>query len=173
MQGPTDADLSRIVTTLNAHGVSFIVVGGVAGQAHGASRPTRDVDVVAKTDDENLDRLGAALRELGAQIRGAPTMPASVIAAQTTSGALSRRQFGNWTTDAGEIDTALFIGTSDERLDFEHLAQRARDTEWRGLTIMVAALDDIIRAKELADRDKDHDTLPELRRLRSEQGDSG
>lgn len=51
----------------------------------GASRPTQDVDVDARSDADNLDRLGAALRELHAQIRGAPPMPDSVIAAQTTA----------------------------------------------------------------------------------------
>jgi hypothetical protein len=73
------------------------------------------------------------LRELGAQIRGAPRMPDGVVAAQTTAEALSRRQFGNWTTDAGEIDTALFIGTREEPLDYDNLAQGADEAVWKAL----------------------------------------
>ncbi|CAN5598368.1 hypothetical protein BH24ACT15_BH24ACT15_24020 [soil metagenome] len=42
-----DANVRRIVETLNRHGVDYIMIGGVAGQLHGSTRPTKDVDVVA------------------------------------------------------------------------------------------------------------------------------
>ena len=40
-----------------------------------------------------------------------------------------------------------------------------------GFVIRAAGLEDIIRAKERADRDKDRDALPELRRLRDASTD--
>lgn len=67
-------------------------------------------------------------------------MPDSVIAAQTTAQALSQRHFGNWTTAACEVDTALFIGTREQPLDFDYLAERAGETVWQELTILVATL---------------------------------
>jgi hypothetical protein len=33
-------DLARILTTLDRHGVEYLVVGGLAARAHGATRPT-------------------------------------------------------------------------------------------------------------------------------------
>jgi hypothetical protein len=38
----------------------------------------------------------------------------------------------------------------------------------KGLLVRTASLDDVIRMKEAADRMKDHEALPELRRLRGD-----
>ena len=164
--GPTGADLSRLVSTLDRHGVRYVVVGGVAAVVHGAQRPTRDLDVVTARDEENLASLGAALRELKAQIRGAPPLPDAVMAAQLHPAALRNRQFGNWTTEAGELDTALFVGTHENPLDYELLRTHALHAELAGVPLVVASLHDIIRAKESANREKDREALPELRQLR-------
>lgn len=165
MQDLTSADLERIITVLDRHDVDYIVVGGVAARSHGAQRLTEDVDLVARRDRANLRRLGAALRELGATIRGAPALPQAVIDQQTHPDALAQRQFGNWTTEAGEVDTALFIGTSEQPLDYDRLAVGATTTSLGEIEFKVAGLTDLILAKELADRKKDHDALPELRSL--------
>lgn len=45
-------------------------------------------------------------------------------------------------------------------------------TDGRGLSIAVAALGDIVRAKELVGRAKDPDALPELRQLHDERSDA-
>ena len=62
-------DAGPILTTLERHGVQYVIVGGYAARMHGATRPTRDVDVTPATTQENLDRLAAALRELDARVR--------------------------------------------------------------------------------------------------------
>lgn len=49
---------------------------------------------------------------------------------------------------------------------YDELAERANLVHGEGFTIRVAALDDIITAKEQADRPKDREALPELRDLR-------
>lgn len=48
---------------------------------------------------------------------------------------------------------------------YEERAERATVLHGDGFAIRVAALDDIIRAKERANRPKDQQALPELRRL--------
>lgn len=164
-EGPTEADLERIIAILNRYEVNYVMVGGAAAQFHGATRPTRDIDVVTGNDHGNLTRLGAALQELNAKIRGAEELPDALHRAQQHPDALRQRQFGNWTTDAGDLDTAVFIGTSDNPISYEALwsrAQQARDGE---LVVVIASLADIIAAKEAADRPKDHEALPELRAL--------
>ena len=42
---------------LAEHGVDFVVIGGVAVQAHGYIRSTRDLDVIARPTTLNLTRL--------------------------------------------------------------------------------------------------------------------
>ena len=48
------------------HGAEFVLVGGVAGQAYGATRVTNDLDLCPRWSAENLERVAAALRDLGA-----------------------------------------------------------------------------------------------------------
>lgn len=56
----TEADLVRLAEVLDRHGVEYLVVGGVAARAHGASRPTQDLGTDAGdlgTDAGDLDLL--------------------------------------------------------------------------------------------------------------------
>ncbi len=66
---PPPLDVERILGTLAGHGVEFILVGGVAAIAHGASRLTLDLDCIALRTYQNLDRLAEAMRELNARLR--------------------------------------------------------------------------------------------------------
>lgn len=58
-----------ILAALDRHQVEYVIVGGYAAQLRGATKPTTDIDVTPATTPENLDRLAAALRALGAGIR--------------------------------------------------------------------------------------------------------
>ena len=57
--------------------MDYVVVGGVAVQAHGHGRSTRDLDLVPRPDLLNLSRLGEALAALGAHLLSAD-MPMDV-----------------------------------------------------------------------------------------------
>jgi len=66
IDGPPSAalDLDELLLTLHRHAVQYTVIGGVAVQVHGHRRTTKDLDVIADPDLENLARLSAALVEL-------------------------------------------------------------------------------------------------------------
>jgi hypothetical protein len=51
------------------HRVEYVIVGGVAANLHGATRPTGDLDALPRSTRENLDRVAGALRELAAFLR--------------------------------------------------------------------------------------------------------
>jgi hypothetical protein len=57
----------RIAAGLNASDVAYVIVGGLAVAAHGVVRATRDLDLVPEPSADNLDRLAAALTDLGAE----------------------------------------------------------------------------------------------------------
>jgi len=61
-----------LIEALSDAGVDFVLIGGLAGIAHGSAYPTYDVDVMYARDEENLERLATVLRDLGATLRGAP-----------------------------------------------------------------------------------------------------
>src|SRR5450759_791890 len=63
---PLDAE--RIFAVLSAHGVDYVVVGGVAVQVHGHVRMTNDLDLIPAPDRANLRRLTGALRDLEARV---------------------------------------------------------------------------------------------------------
>jgi hypothetical protein len=72
-----------------------------------------------------------------------------------------------WMTDAGPFDVLAGLEASDGRLvSYEELVERASVLQGDGLVIRVASLEDIIRAKDRADRAKDREALPELLALR-------
>lgn len=68
-QLPPDLSAEPILDTLRRHAVDSVVIGGLAGMAHGSTFPTFDLDVAYSRDRSNLERLAAALRELGARLR--------------------------------------------------------------------------------------------------------
>ncbi len=60
-------DPLRILANLRAHDVSYVLVGGLAAAVQGSPIQTNDVDIILPADDENLERLGLVLRDLGAR----------------------------------------------------------------------------------------------------------
>lgn len=100
---PPEPKPEKILATLAAHGVDFVVIGGLAAVAHGSRRMTRDIDIVVMHDAENLARLEAALGELDAvqllpNAAEAPITPADVamVALGTTS--IPDPQRAGWTS---------------------------------------------------------------------------
>ena len=65
-------DYAKLIAALDRAGVEFIVIGGLAANAHGSPRFTQDVDVVYSRADDNLARLVHALAPLNPYLRGAP-----------------------------------------------------------------------------------------------------
>lgn len=154
------------VLHLEAHQVEYVLVGGVAGNLHGASRPTTDIDVVPRWNQENLERLCDALRATHAT----PTTGPALAPEDITPEVLIDREIMTWNTDIGRIDTLVGIPDSEGMpVDFQSLNERALQLRLGDSEVAVAALDDVITSKEFASRAKDRKALPELYRLRDAQ----
>lgn len=168
-------DLGRIVESLKRHGVAYVIVGGVAGRLHGASRLTFDLDVLARRDAENLDRMAAVLRELGAFLRvgGLDDETARSLPFVLDGPSLSALETSTWRTEAGDLDVLSNLKDAvGQPVDFEELAERATASKLEGVAVYLVSLPDLITAKRFADRAKDHDALPELEALRDAQAGS-
>jgi hypothetical protein len=163
-------DPERIVRTLHDHGVDCIVVGGIAARLHGTSRLTQDFDLVARYDADNLRRLAAAMRELGAYLRTDGYVDAATLEASKAlvhEAFLGSTEITTWESEAGAFDVLRDIPASDgARQGYEQLAARSKEATYAGVVVRVASLDDIIASKEWADRPKDRDALRELHALR-------
>jgi hypothetical protein len=123
---PFDPD--RILEALDRHGVDYVLVGGVAARAYGASRSTADIDCVPDTGRENLDRLAATLRELAARLRVGGMTDEEARQLPVRLDALTLAAFGSstWMTDAGPLDLLVELrDRSGGRHQYDDLIVRA------------------------------------------------
>ena len=145
-----------------AHGVDFVVVGGIAGIARGSAYMTNDLDIAYSRDTENLERLAGALTELDARLRGAPADVPFILDAATL------RQGAHFTFDTsmGPFDV---LDRPDGSPRYEDLKQRAGDAQdVDGVPVHVASIDDLIAMKESTGRPRDTVIASELRMLADE-----
>jgi hypothetical protein len=154
-----------IVTLFARHGVDYVVVGGLAATAHGATRVTFDIDVVPDWEPANLERLAAALRECGAEFRAPGSTATTAIPVDAT--ALRQFEVSTWRTELGDVEVIAGTPSTAGRgfTRFGELTRRSSERRVFGTTIRVAALSDIIDAKQALGRETDLVSLPELHRL--------
>ena len=164
-------DLKRVIATLEECAVEYLVVGGSAALAYGAERVTEDVDVVIRRSRENRERLARALKILNARLRvgGMTDAEARTLPVVIDHVALDLEGTSTWTTDAGPLDILAGLAARGGRvIRYEELAPRSRILVVDNLVLKAANLADIIESKEVANRPKDLEALPELRTLRDE-----
>jgi hypothetical protein len=152
----------RLLEILDRHGVNFVVVGGLAGVAHGSAHPTFDLDVAYARDDANLSRLAAALRELAVKLRGAPAdLPFQIDARTLANGS-------NFTFDT-EFGAFDVLGDVEGIRSYEELRRAANVGELDGVSVRIASIDDLIAMKRAANRPKDRNMLEEYIVIADEQ----
>jgi hypothetical protein len=155
-------DPLEILRRLNANGVRYVLIGGLAAKAHGSPTLTVDIDICYDRNRDNLERLAAVLGGLGAVLRGAPADLPFRPDAET----LRRSDSFTLRTDLGDLDV---LGTPSGTVGFNELDVNANPTELAdGLVVRVASLDDLIRMKRAAGRPKDRVELEILGALRDE-----
>lgn len=149
-------DLLRVLVD---HGVEFVLIGGLAATVRGSPFATFDADVVPRRKPSNLDRLSDALRALGAQVH---VSVEEAIPFAHNGKSLGDATVWNLATRFGGLDiTFVPSGTQG----YEDLTRRADTIDIGNLDVRVAALEDIVRSKAAAGREKDRVVLPTLRRL--------
>jgi predicted nucleotidyltransferase len=153
---PEFPDVLAFVSVLNRHGVRYVVIGGYVAQGFISDYVTHDVDFTPATDRENLDRLSAALSELGARIRTDAVTEGLPFAHD--GGSLMRAKMWNLQSALGAFDITFEPAGGG----YDHLAPRAHVITVRGVEIPLADLADVVASKRLANRVKDQLVLPRL-----------
>ena len=142
------ADVERLLGPLVAHGVEFVVVGGVAGFAHGSSYPTYDLDVAYRRDNENVRRLVAALQEIGVSLRGGPPDLPFILDDRTIENGANF----TFVTPHGDFDVLADVGGIRS---YDELRGAADVKRLDGHDVPVASIDHLIAMKRAANRTKD------------------
>ena len=150
-----------LLRTLLDGGVDFVVIGGLAAQAHGSPLITEDLDICFDLDRANLTRLAAVLAGLAAIRRGMPDEDRAPLDAR----ALRAGDVFTLRTRFGDLD---LLARPDPGLDFAKLRSRAARFEFEGLTAWIADIADVIAMKRAAGRPKDLLAIEHLGALREE-----
>jgi hypothetical protein len=158
---PEPFDSVPLLGVLAQHHVDFVVIGGVAGGAHGSVYGTYDLDVAYERSRENIERLAEALRSLDARLRGAPPEVPFILDAKTLEAG------GNFTFDTrlGALDVFAYPAGAPP---YDRLRAEALVIEIAGQRVRIASLDHLIGMKEAAGRPKDKLMATEFRDLAHE-----
>ncbi len=122
---------------LLAHRAEFVVVGGVAVNAHGFVRNTRDLDVFLRPTVENAGAVFRALSGLGAPLAG---MDATDLLMDDAHYQLE--------TEQGRIDLLSSIG----EMRFDQVWRNRISVEIDGVAIPFISVDDLIENKRQVGR---------------------
>jgi hypothetical protein len=165
------ASVEALVNALNAAGVRFLVAGGLAVNAHGYLRFTKDADLVLDLEPVNVHRAFEALARLGYR----PLVP--VTAGSFADPALREqwirekgmRVLQFWSDNHSETPVDAFV---QEPFPFEEEYARALVKELAGAgPVRFVSLRTLIRMKEEAGRPEDRIDVEYLRmRLEDEDG---
>lgn len=146
-------DPASLLERLALADVDFVLIGSVAGGAHGSAYGTYDVDIAFADRPENLERLAGVLTEIG----GDATAKGSSLSCATTLGRVKC--------------FAAPIGAPS----YAALTAGAWAIELRGATVRVASLDHLIAMKDRGARTRDQLLGTEYRaisdELRAPRGD--
>jgi len=156
------ASFEALVAALEEAGVRYLVAGGLAVNAYGYLRFTKDVDVVVQLVPENIERAFAALGKLGYR----PMVP--ITAAQFANAGLRE----GWIRDKGmqvlqfwsdlhrETPVDLFVR---EPFVFDEEYQLALIKPLGSIPVRIVSIPALIRMKEEADRPQDRIDIDQLR----------
>lgn len=158
-----DPDVEAILDTLSRHEVRYLIIGGIAAVLFGSPYPTEDLDICADEKGPNRHRLSQALIELDAREW------------DPHKGEFVERE---WTDDMLAVDRTWLLQTRFGRLDilfapagtggYPDLARRRQMIRLGDREVPVSAIEDLIRMKEAAGRERDRLHVPTLRKMLEE-----
>ncbi len=144
-------DPVEMLRVLSRAEVKFVVIGGYAAELLGAPLMTMDLDVCYERTAENMERLAAALRQLGAKLRVAKVdedLPFLLDGRTLAAG-----DSFTFITDLGSLDV---LGTPSGTKGFRDLVSSAVAVPVADdLSVRVVALADLMRMKRASARIKD------------------
>lgn len=157
--------LGEVAKALEAQGVRYLVVGGVAVNAHGYARATRDLDLVIQLGPQNVERALKALAELGFR----PTIPEPMEAFADPDKRKEWREQRNM--EAFSLNSDRFPLTPvdllvEEPFDFDEVMKASSRVDLGiGVPVRIVDIQTLIHMKEKVGRPRDLDDIEHLRFL--------
>lgn len=145
-----NSDIVDLLVDIARRVPDVIVIGGIACQAHGSSRLTEDLDLLPSLEPESWQKTMRALKDLGFRPRGELTWshllngPDKVLRFLRLKDDRMNIRFVH---DKTGIQVDLLVGYGER---YAHYAVTAVRPKIDGVTVQVAAIDDLIALKREA-----------------------
>ncbi len=136
--------------------VDFVVVGGLALNAWGVIRGTKDVDVVVAPEIDNLRRVATVAVEANGFVQQGEALLGSAF---SIAAALADGDQVPIDTDLGRLDVVQGL---DGVPSFDDLHSRASEAQILGSKVLVCSLEDLKAMKRAAGRTRDLADLEDL-----------
>lgn len=144
--------------------MEFVLIGGFAAVAHGATLVTRDVDICCRFSEANLRRIQKAIADLHPVHRSRPDLRLDL-----TSEQCARLKNLYLKTDWGAVDClAEVLGVGD----FDAVLAQSVEVELPFGRCRILDIDGLICAKEAMNRDHDRITVRQLKEIKKRQRSS-
>lgn len=141
-----------------------MLVGGLAVNAWGYLRGTRDVDLVPDPARANLAKLESLLRDLGGRV----DVSGRLLEAEALSAFLLTGDRTLVATELGQVDV---LQGHPQVPSFAELSAQARDVDLDGLVVSVCSLEHLLEMKRASDRPRDRDDLEALEAAQARRPD--
>jgi hypothetical protein len=151
-------DFDALLKLLRQHEIEFVIVGGFAAMAHGASQLTQDVDVCFEFTPKNVRRLAGALKDFHPIHRMTPQR----LPLELNDENIARLKNLYLQTDLGQLDCLSEVkGVGD----FAEVQRQSIEIELPAGPCRILSLDALIRAKEAMGGPKDKLTILQLKAI--------
>ncbi len=156
--------IAELLHSLSQGQVRYVLVGGIAVQLHGYMRSTFNIDLVLAMDDENLVGFIGVAKHFGL----VPSMPVSIESLRSSG------QIEHWHREKDMLAFSLREpqvgrGVVDilvrPEVPFEQLMENAVAGKLFGQNVWIAAIDDLLVMKRIADPPKTGSTSKRCKKL--------
>jgi hypothetical protein len=155
----------RVFKELQSHGVRYLIVGGLAVNLHGYDRITADLDIILSMTGSNIKKFILVAKKLGMKPRIPVPMEALADPRLRRIWIKERNMIsflvGNPANVAEHLDVII-----SHPIDFAQAYRRRVIVKAGALSMPLLAINDLIRMKTRAGRNKDLIDVRALRRIK-------
>jgi hypothetical protein len=142
-------DARELFRALAEHSLEYVTIGGIAVQAHGGQRLTRDLDIAVEASAANMQKLAAALVALDARVLGpdgrrSRSVPGAAL--------LGSSDLWRLVSSYGRLDVLTLPAHLGS---FAELRSRAHEVPLGDVTVPIANRADLMKMKQAAGRPQD------------------
>lgn len=152
----TEPAFDQLLRRLSEAEVEFVLIGGLALNAWGVVRGTKDLDIVISPSPENLKRVAAVAVSTHGHVQAGESFLSSEpsIAGQLMSGEQVAIE-----TDLGRLDVVQGL---DGIPAYDELRARSTEADVLGVKVAVCSIEDLRAMKQAAGRTRDLADLEDL-----------